>query len=142
MEIDIAVLADAANVTMEGKINIAGAFRSVFSPTTPASIPFFHIVFSLTLNNRELGVTHNFTINFKNLNGDLLTEIGNGEFTLPRIGEYNYPMLNLIIGISTLQIAEYGHYFFELVIGGKVIKEIPFELTSPPNNQKHLLNPA
>jgi hypothetical protein len=45
MRLMLGLLADAANVTAEGKINMLGEFNLIPSPTFPMGLPSFTLVF-------------------------------------------------------------------------------------------------
>ncbi len=139
MEIDLAVLADAANVTVEGKINIIGVFRNFLAPTLPVTIPLFYIAVTLTLTEVELGGSHQLEIHFRNANQEITTQVGTSVFMVQPQKDYNYPMINLLTRVANLQVAEYGLYFFELIIDGAIIKTIPFFVSHSFNMQQNLL---
>src|SRR5262245_20215174 len=110
MEIDLAVLADAANVTIENKVNLIGIFRNFLAQTLPGTLPFFYIAFTITPSRDELGISHNFEIYFRRANEDQSSRIAAGGFMTQRQPEYDYPMLNILVGVANLQVAEYGLY--------------------------------
>ncbi len=144
MEIDLAVLADAANVTADNKVNLMGIFRNLATPVMPVLLPSFYLALTFTVEENELDTVHNFNILFKNSNNEILQEVGKGEFRIGAQNNYNYPMLNLLIAISNFQMAEYGTYWFEIIFDGELFRKIPLlvtnVVTNTPSTQQRLLN--
>lgn len=140
MEIDLAVLADAANVTTDSKINIFGIFRTIMGPELPLKPPPFFLVFTMLPAREDLGFSYDFRVVFEDSNGATVLPIGNGRINVPRLSEYNYPMFNVLIGIGNLQVPEYGTYFFNIIIGDRPVRKVPL-VASPINIQTNLLNP-
>lgn len=142
MEIDIAVLADAANVTADGKVNVLGIFREFNPLELPIVLPTFSIAISLTAEPNELGTSHTLDVILNDVNGDISKTVTRGGFTIPNRLNYDYPMVNFIIGVQNLQIGVPGTYYFEVILDNLSVKRIPFLVAEPLNNSPKLLNPS
>jgi hypothetical protein len=67
IQVDLAVLADAANLSQEGKLNILGEFNILLSNTAPWTMVGRSLVLRLTGNAGDVG-PH--TIGFRILDSD------------------------------------------------------------------------
>jgi hypothetical protein len=81
MKLTLGLLADAANVTAEGKINILGEFNLIRAPQLPIGVASFTLVFRLEAAGNEPS-DHSFTIVLLDEDGDLVRPIVEGKFSL------------------------------------------------------------
>ena len=62
VDVTVAVLADYANVSQDGKLNIMGIFQEINPPVLPFALPQMYLVLSLTAGPAEFGLTRNLRI--------------------------------------------------------------------------------
>ena len=62
MDVTLAVLADYANVSQDGKLNIMGIFQEVNPSEIPFVLPQMYLVLSLTAGPAEVGLARNIRI--------------------------------------------------------------------------------
>ena len=62
MDVTLAVLADYANVSQDGKLNIMGIFQEVNPPLLPFTLPQMYLVLSLTAGPAEFNTTRDIRI--------------------------------------------------------------------------------
>lgn len=64
MNVAFALLADAANQSREGKLNILGAFGEIYATNFPARHPEMHLVLRLDASPAEAGLRKKIRIIF------------------------------------------------------------------------------
>ena len=74
MEIKTAVLADTANVSQEGKLNITGIFNRIQSGSFPVTWPSMVLVVRLEAHSSEIG-SHKITIQVTDEDGGKLVTV-------------------------------------------------------------------
>jgi hypothetical protein len=123
MQVNLAVLADYANVTGDGKLNILGIFDRINLVQIPAMHPQMHLVLRLEAHPAELDRSHNVEIRLHDPEGTTIFEV-KGEIT-PR-GEPGRPVsTNQILTLNNLQLEKVGDYVFVVLINNDVKTEIP-----------------
>lgn len=119
MEVKIAVLADAANVSQEGKLNIAGIFDRITTGNFPAQWPAMAFVVKLAAHSTESG-KHEMKVVVADEDGRKIAEMG-AKFTLddgaaiagmPLTGQVVFP-------IAGAQFPKPGIYSFDILIDGR-----------------------
>ncbi|HEX6557910.1 MAG TPA: hypothetical protein VF021_00565 [Longimicrobiales bacterium] len=123
MQAKLAVLADYANVTGDGKLNILGIFDRINLMQVPAVHPQMHLVLRLEAHPAELERAHGIEIRLQDPEGTSIFEV-NGEI-VPR-GEPGRPVsTNQILTLNNLQLEKIGDYRFVVIIDGDLKTEIP-----------------
>lgn len=127
MEVDLAVLADAANMTGNGKLNVLGIFDNfTLGPDFPATSPTFAIVFRVILHPSELG-KHELLIRFADQDGKELAKL-EGHIQADRKKLTPKPAHVPVIFQAQVKIPGPGDYVFDLLINGRWEKSIPLEV--------------
>jgi len=127
MEVKIQAIADAANVSREGKLNILGEFNTINSKSVPVTWPSMVFVVKVEIGAAD-GSTFQFEFRVVGDDGNPLGPSFKGEFGtarpdgLPDGQPSNLPMI-FPVGLATFP--EYGEYTFELWIGGRRIAACP-----------------
>jgi hypothetical protein len=123
MLVNLAVLADYANVTGDGKLNILGIFDRINLVQIPAVHPQMHLVLRLEAHPAELDRSHNVEIRLHDPEGTTIFEV-KGEI-IPR-GDAGRPVsTNQILTLNNLQLEKVGDYVFVVLINNDVKTEIP-----------------
>ena len=139
MEIPLAILADYANVTAEGKLNVMGVFDVINTHRVPAIHAQMHLVFRVEANPAEAGSTKQLEIKLMGADGQTLLSLG-GELAIgvtgpPFLGE----MLtsNHIIGLQAVRFEKAGAYQFAILVNGdtKAIVPLKVKVLPGPNDQ-------
>jgi hypothetical protein len=116
MECTLALLCDAANVTVEGKLNLLGTFTEAYPSVYPAIFPRFFLVLSFTAGAAEAGKT-------RKLRVELVTDEGMAlgwaeqEMSVPpppRPG--SRPVMNVILQMDGVSIGAPGDYEFSVLV--------------------------
>jgi Family of unknown function (DUF6941) len=127
MEVDLAVLADAANVSGEGKLNLLGIFDNMtLGPDFPATSTTFSIVVRLVAHPSELG-QHQLTLRVADADGKEVAKLDAG-FNVGRKKASPKPAsLPIVLG-AQVTFPSPGDYAFDILIDGRWEKTIPLEV--------------
>jgi hypothetical protein len=133
------LLADYANVSKEGKLNVMGIFDRLNAPKFPTRHPEMHLVVKLRGELGELGGSRQLTIRLIDQDGKEISSISRS-FDFPEAEAGRPPEVNFIIGLRDMVFPEPGTYEFVLLVdrehkGGVTIyvnqSEPPEEIEPP-----------
>jgi hypothetical protein len=133
--VKLAVLADYANVTSDGKLNILGIFDRMNVVNLPAVHPQMNLVLRLEAHPAEHGRAHPVEIRLHDPDGTTVFEV-RGEI-LPQGEAGHAASTNQILTLNNLQLAKTGDYTFVVLVNNDVKAEIPLyvefgEITGGP----------
>jgi hypothetical protein len=123
MQVNLAVLADYANVTGDGKLNILGIFDRINLMQVPAVHPQMHLVLRLEAHPAEQDRAHAVEIRLQDPYGAVIFEV-KGEI-VPHGEPGTAVSTNQILTLNNLQLEKIGDYVFVVLINGDVKTEIP-----------------
>ena len=131
MEVSLAVLADYANVTKEGKLNVMGLFTHINARVLPYVHPQMLLVWEAEAGPAEWETR-------KDVEIKLLDEAANqilsvrGNLEVPR-GEPGRPVrINSLMGFNNVKFDAEGDYEFAILIGGETKKNVSFRVSYTP----------
>jgi hypothetical protein len=129
MEPEVFVLCDAATEGF-GKLNLLGAFDTIYATALPAVHPQCAIVARIRFDPSE-GEEHSIQITLRDKTGKAIIPPLQSKiklnFEIP-----DYPArLNMIISLNSLTFETYGTNLANLEIDGKLIAQIPFLISKP-----------
>jgi hypothetical protein len=130
MNIQVAVLCDAATDD-NGKLNLLGAFDTIYAPQLPAVHPQCSVALRVTFMSGDVGA-RKLKLNFVNADGRAIMppiEIP-VEVALP--DDAYFLTRNFIINIQQLKFAEAGLYSVDLRLDGESRANIPLQVKNPP----------
>ncbi len=135
MDVSLALLADYANVTRDGKLNIMGVFDTIFAEQFPAVHPQMQLVVRLEANPAEAGSRKKLEIKLMTEDGRLLFAIGTElgfevkDPTKP-LGE----MLKSdhIIGLQNVRFEQPGDYQIVILVNEETKKTVPLKARPKP----------
>ena len=115
MNVTLALLADSANVSQEGKLNLLGIFNVLYAHTFPAMHPQLQLVLNFEATNAEAGRQKTVDIEFRDADGHKMGSM-TGKLVVPR-AEAGHPVrINHILPISGLRFEKPGDYEFHIFI--------------------------
>jgi len=128
MEIDLALLADAATVDASGKLNILGVFDRISTSGFPAQHPHVSLVLRLSAALTEAG-EHSVEILLRDPDGEEMMRM-NGEIQVgpgPAMagGQVRIPQ---VINIERLVFPKEGRYAFDIALDGEHHASVPLVL--------------
>ena len=131
MDVTLALLADYANVTREGKMNVMGLFTIINAATLPWVHPQMQLVLELEAGPAEWDTQKNIEIKLMDQDANTVLAIG-GSVKVP-IGEPGRRVhVNSIMTFGNVKFDAEGDYIFSILIGGETKKEIPLRVNFVP----------
>jgi hypothetical protein len=131
MRVTLAALADYANVTMEGKLNIMGIFQEINAPTLPFQLAQMYLVVSFSAAPSEAPAQ-------KRLEVKLLAADGAQVFAAQQILPVQPPnrpgarlITNAVMGIGGLLFNGAGDYAFSILVDGDEKESVPLRVNPP-----------
>ena len=142
MEVKLALLADYANVTKEGKLNVMGLFTAIRAPVLPWVHPQMQLIIELEASPAEWESHKEIEIKLLNTDAKQLLSL-NANLTVPRGQSGKRSQINSIMAFGNVKFESEGDYVFAIMIGGETKKELPFSVTyaspsSPPPSSSTL----
>lgn len=126
MDTRVAVLADYANVTADGKLNIMGVFTTVHTRDVPAVIPHMVFVLQLETNLGDAG-SRNIGLELVESDGLVLMGVsGQMEFNKPPDGIPG--TANFQMDLNNLILPMFGRYEFRVTIDGERVETVPLQV--------------
>src|SRR5437899_1694881 len=110
MEVTLAVLADYANLSQEGKLNIMGVFGELNPPTLPFNLPTMYLVIGFAASPSEVGAEKHLLILLMNNEGRELLRLENGMNVPPPMRPGNPTYIQAILGLNGVTFEQAGDY--------------------------------
>ena len=130
MQIRLALLADYANVTAEGKLNILGIFDRITVQEVPAVHPQMHLILRLEAHSSERRRTHSVEIRLHDPDGQTVFEV-KGDI-VPQGAAGLSTSTNQILTLNNLQLGKTGGYQFIVFIDNDLKTEVPLGVELNP----------
>ena len=127
MEKQLALIADSANISVEGKLNILGEFDTVFATSEPVTHPALWFIAKLSFGSADAG-KHNFLLRLVDDDGNTILAPLTGvlEIQAPGVGfSGDRASLPVIIGAQNITLPRFGRYTFELRVDERIVAEVP-----------------
>ena len=122
MDITFAQLADYANVSREGKLNLLGLFDAVQATKFPTVHPQMQLVIRFEVSKHELGRSHKVEIHFVEEDGKKILALG-AEFAIQSPNPMGHRIhSDQIITITNLVIPKPGRYQFVIFIDNNLVR--------------------
>ncbi len=123
MQVKLAVVADHANVSSEGKLNILGIFDRIVVSDLPAVHPQMHLIVRLEAHPAERDRPHPVEVRLHDPDGQTIFEL-KGE-VVPEGLAGETITANQIVGINNLVLAKTGEYVFVIFVDHDLKAETP-----------------
>ena len=133
MEVTLALLADYANVTREGKLNVMGIFSIINAPALPWVHPQMQLVLELEAGAAEWDTQKDIEIKLLDVDAKQVVAV-KGSVKVPRGEPGRRARINSIMTFSNVKFDIQGDYVFAILIGGETKKNILLTVNyiSPP----------
>jgi hypothetical protein len=128
MDVKIALLADAANVSQEGKLNILGSFSNINTSSLPCVHPQMVLVMRFDASRAEIGQTKQLEIRLLDPDGKPLGAIS-GTFQVPDAPPGERVTMGNILPLVNTAFERAGDHSFVVMIGGETKAEVPLRIT-------------
>ena len=128
MDVKLAVLAEYASVSTDGKLNLLGIFNQISSDKMPAGVPIIYIAVSFEAGPAEFGSTKRIeTFLHDEDNAQLLH--AEQTATVPRADRAGVrATLNVVSAVAGLGFAKAGTYQFAILVDGRTETTIPLHV--------------
>jgi len=126
MNIQVAVLCDAANED-SGKLNLLGAFDTIYAPQMPAVHPQCSVALRVTFMSGEEG-ERKLKLNFVNGDGRAIMPAIEMPVSVALPDDVHFVTRNFIINIQQLKFAEAGLYSVDVRLDDKSEAGIPLSI--------------
>jgi hypothetical protein len=132
VKVALAVLADAANVTADGKLNILGVFDRFASERFPAAIARATLVIKFEGDAADQGRTKKLEIQLWDADGHQVIGL-ESDVEIPADAGIR-PSFNNVLVMNGLGFPHPGRYAFHILINGQTEErvELEAELIAPP----------
>ena len=128
MNVTLGLIADSANVSQEGKLNLLGIFDTIFAFNFPCKHSQMTLVTKIQADVRD---NHHLDRNLKIIlvdeNAHELLAI-NATFNFKNTPPGERGTTSSIIGLTDLVFEKPGNYAFKILINGEEKSEIPLKL--------------
>lgn len=139
MEVTLAVVADYANITAEGKLNIMGVFDVVRTSVLPARLPQMRLVFMIEGQYAERDRQQHIEIVFQDPNGKTILRL-EGAFVLTG-GVPGEPLVShQIIELTDTPLFSGGVHLFAIFVNNTLLRQVKLNvlLIEGPETQMSL----
>ena len=117
MEVNLALLCDAANTTADGKLNILGTFDTIHAGSFPVVHPMMHLVLRFSASPAEAGESRDLTIRVLDPDGKNLGDI-EGQLVVPSPAQPGRRVgLELRLSLANTVYPAPGDYAFHVLVG-------------------------
>jgi len=123
MQIEIFALCDAATADL-GKLNMLGAFDTIWVAKTPAVHPQCTIALRVRFEKIEQG-EHKVAVHFVDIDGKNVIPPAQGAITINFSEEQSSGSANLILNLQGLKLERAGEYSIDLAIDGQQKASLP-----------------
>jgi hypothetical protein len=120
----MAFLADEANVSQEGKLNVLGIFDRIAAPSFPTLHPRMVFAFRVQAEYADAGRPFEVRVRLMDEDGGIVFE-ANGEITPPQIEPGGFSTANQVFTLVGIQFTQPGMYKFVVNVGDLPPHETP-----------------
>ncbi len=131
MNIEAFLLCDAAT-DQQGKLNVLGAFDSIFAEKMPVKHPACAVAVRIRFERIEEG-DHPIRINIIDEDGNPIGPKLDGNISMKTKPGLDSPAVNLILNMQRLEFKKYGKYRIDLAIDGQIQSSLPLHIREVPN---------
>jgi hypothetical protein len=131
VDVTLAVLADYANVSQDGKLNIMGIFQEINPPFLPFPMPQMFLVVSFEAGPAEFDSMKNVRVALLDIDGnEMLALEGQVQVSRPqRPGSRAF--INQVIGLNGVAFQRAGGHEFSILIGGETRETVSLHVNEP-----------
>ena len=124
MHIEVFSLCDAATIDAAGKLNVLGAFDTIWSGKMPSVYPQCAIALRIRFDNIERGA-HKVAVNFVDIDGKHIIPPANGTVNINFPDEQRSGSTNLVFNIQMLKLEKCGEYSIDLAVDSRKEASLP-----------------
>jgi hypothetical protein len=131
VETKLALLADYANVSRDGRLNLMGVSNIINARTLPWVQPQMHIVLQFEVGAADWDTERGVEVQLLDADGNRISAIqSNVKVARPKVAK---PLqVNSIFAISNVRFNKDGDYAFVVRLDGQIEREIPLRVNYVP----------
>lgn len=133
MNIPMAFLADEANISQEGKLNVLGIFDRIVADELPVSHPRMVFAFRVTAEFSDGGRSFPVQVRLVDEDGGVMFD-ASGEINPPLVPPGEFSTANQVFTLVGMTFPRAGQYRFEVRIGTLEPHVTPFMVGTPPRD--------
>lgn len=136
IKIPLAVIADSANVSREGKLNILGIFQNIGANTVPATHPQISLILTFQGERGDANSEHSVKIQMVSADGEVMMNIdAKLRFNMPPAGEHSVSV-HQIFQFANITFKKFGAYDLNIFVNNEVRKTVSLNVIEmkPPAN--------
>ncbi len=135
MNIEAFLLCDAAT-EQQGKLNVLGAFDTIFAKQMPTVHPACAIAVRIRFQKSD-GANHKVRIDVIDQDGKLIIPRLDGNLSVNFKEAVGSAVVNLVLNMQKLKFENFGEYSVTIVIDdGREKDSLPFDVREVPNQTK------
>jgi|SRR5690349_11067085 len=127
MRVALALLADGANVTREGKLNLLGIFDTIFARGFPVLHPVMQLVLRFEAEPAEAGTRRDVEVQFLAPDGRQLFRLP-GAVAVQQRTVGDSVRIDQIVTLNNVQLEQAGRYRFEVRVEGELAATVPLHV--------------
>jgi len=131
VRVTLALLADGANVSREGKLNILGVFDTVFARSFPTTHAQMQLVIRFEAGADESGGTRNVEVQFVTGDDRVVFRVP-GAMTVQQRAFGDTVRMEHILTLTNLQLDQPGRYRFHILVDGELAATVPLQVDEIP----------
>ena len=131
MHVEVFSLCDAATIDIGGKLNILGAFDTIWALEMPVVYPSFAVALRVRFSHLEKG-QHRVVVSFVDADGGHIMPSNNGVININFPDEQRSGSANSILNIQMLRFEKYGEYSIDLALNGCNVASLPLYVRQRP----------
>ena len=135
MEITLALLADAANISVEGKLNVLGAFSNIYASSFPARHPSMNLVFEFDASASESGSMRHIEVRLLDEDGKTLGTLET-DFAVPQPERGRRIIFGAVLPLTDVVFERPGNHVFDVLINGDSKKQVPLAIIQLPTKEE------
>ena len=127
----MALLADAANVSREGKLNVLGVFDTIYARSFPVAHPHMQLVLRFEAEPAEAGTTGRLEVQLVAPGGDVLARLPVA-MAVPRPETGERVRADHILTFTNVAFGEPGRYVLRVVLEDGTETTVPLRVEQIP----------
>jgi hypothetical protein len=127
MRVAVALLADAANVSREGKLNILGIFDTIYARAFPTTHAQMHLVLRLEAEAGEAGSARQVEVRVVAPDGRVAVRLP-GAVTVPRHEAGEVARIDRLVPLTAVAFDGPGRWAVQVTIDGVVGAAVPLRV--------------
>ena len=136
MDVRLAVLADYANISQEGKLNIMGVFGEINPPVVPFLLPTMYLVAAFQASPAEVNQQKALRVALLDSDGKEILALEQSLVVPPPKHAGSWTELQAVFCLNGIRFEQPGSYAFHFLIGGDAKATVPFRVNKPPTGEK------